>query len=240
MSSALVRRRAAKAARRKAIVKLKRKLEGTGRTLPLAERARHLAAAPIRCCLLQEGLFERGNGTLLLARDLPTGEVAFALFLIDVYCLGVKDVVFERTEEVVLEEYIESMGLLAPLVPVDPSYARRLLREAVAYAQSLGFAPHADYAAVEALFGKFAADAATTFAFGFQGKPCYLPGPGETAGQISRRLADLDRRFGKGGFHFTVPLEGSDVLTDLDLDASEHTLVALSNDEGDDRDSSPL
>ena len=107
----------------------------------------------------------------------------------------------------------------APFEAVDPSYARKLLRDAVAYARSLGLEPHADYAAIEPLFGDVAADACEVqFEFGFQGKPLYVPGPSESPTQIRRRVDHLRRRLGADGFDFG---EIEDVLDALEGDEDD-------------------
>jgi hypothetical protein len=224
MSSAIERRRAAKAARRKMVVAMKRKLATAEASLPLAQRARLLARRPMHCCLLQEGLFERGNGMLVLARLREEGDLAVAVFFVDAHCLGVKDVVFRRMELSELEMFVEESAELAPLLPVDPAYGRKLLREAVAYARSIGFVPHRDYAAAEGLFGDVSADACeTAFRFGRAGKPLYVPGPGETAAQIDRRIDRLEQRLGAEGFDVMVPrdLVGAIVDSAVDAPASE-------------------
>jgi hypothetical protein len=110
----------------------------------------------------------------------------------------------------------------APLAPVDPAYARKLLRDAIAYAQSLGSAPHANYAAVEPLFADVAPDACDAqFQFGCEGRPRYIPGPFESPTQVRRRLESLHRRLGAGGFDFVEAVDalaepGDDEDDDID------------------------
>ena len=108
-------------------------------------------------------------------------------------------------------------GATARLAPVEPSYARKLLRDAAAYAQSLGLGAHADYAAVEPLFGDVSADACDVqFQFGHQGRPLYLPGPTESPTQIRRRLDLLRRRLGDDGFDFESLEDQFDALEEPD------------------------
>src|SRR5258708_791999 len=100
MASNIAARRAAKAARRTAVVAEKRKaeiLEGS-----LAARVRRAANAPIQECLLPENLFEEGIGPLILARGASPNFMNVGVFLVDVACLGVKNVFFRSFE---LEEY---------------------------------------------------------------------------------------------------------------------------------------
>jgi hypothetical protein len=223
MSPALIaRRRAAKAQRRKALVREKRVLArvDAGR-LPAERAAASAARLPITHCLIQDGLFDRGNGIVLLVRKAPAGGVTFAGVLVDAFCLGIKDVAFGTITEKELELYIEAIGMEAPLEAADPSHARKLLAEAAAYGASLGFAPHRDYALAEALFGDVPAECPDAeFTFGSEGKPFYIPGPSESPTQIRRRFEQLRQRLGDGGFHFLIPLdvEAEDDFIDYDDD----------------------
>jgi hypothetical protein len=201
-------RRHAKALRRRAVVTGKRKIEGTVATPSLAQRVHRAAAAPIHACLVQQDLFENGIGILLLARHTPSGEFALGFFLLDVFCLGIKDASFQSLNLSDLEFFIESIEATDPLVPIEPSHARKLLREAAAYAQSIGFSPHRDFVAVEPLFGEVNAEACeATFHFGVNGKPHYVPGPTESWPTIRRRVEQLRQRLGDDGFECAVALD---------------------------------
>ena len=89
------------------------------------------------------------------------------------------------------------------LVSVDPGYARKLLRDLAAWSQSIGFAPHRDFAAVEPIFGDVSADASdAAFRFGCDGRPFYIPGPTESAALVRRRTEQLRKALGDGAFGF--------------------------------------
>jgi hypothetical protein len=212
MSNAIARRRAAKALRRKAVVSIKRKQAHAEMALSLAERIERATREPIHCCLLQEeALLDNGTGTLVLARRVGFDEFVLAAFLIDAYCLGVKDVALQWVDAATLELYLGAMDAAGELIAIDPGYARRLVREAVAYAQGIGFAPYRDYEVAERLFGDVAVDTSEApFAFGLDGKPFYVPGPSATPAQIRRTLERLRERLGDGGFDFVIPVGGDD------------------------------
>jgi hypothetical protein len=203
MASNIAARRAAKANRRKAVVAEKRRaemLEGS-----LAARVRRAAGAPIQECLLPEGLFEGGIGTLILARGASPDYLNVGVFLVDVSCLGVKNVLFKSIGSEEYEVLVAGASAMQSLADADPSHARRLLRDVTAWSGSFGFSPHRDYAAVEALFGDVNADACdTTFVFGRDGKPIYLPGPFETPAQVRRRLEQLRVRLGDDSFEAII------------------------------------
>src|SRR6266404_1914692 len=215
MSLGIARRRAAKAARRKKLLAERRALTQPERKSPLSERMQRLAVAPLDSCLMQDGLFERGNGVVILTRKTGFGSLAMAFFLLDVFCLGVKDTLFLEGDASEIDRYFAAVGETAPLVAVDPCYARKLLRDLVTYARTLGFVPHADYAALDLLFGDNSADGCdVTFCFGHDGKALYIPGPEDTPAQIRRRIEDPRRRRGDGAFDFLPLADDDDDLGD--------------------------
>jgi hypothetical protein len=196
-------RRQAKAVHRKKLLAERRRLGAAVVKETFAHQVRRASARPIHSCLVQSGLFERGVGMVILTRKTGLRGLAMASFLVDAYCLGVKDAFFREAEEAEFETLLDGLEETAPFEDVDPSYARKLLRDAVAYARSLGLEPHADYAAVEPIFGDIAPDACNVeFQFGYEGKPLYVPGPSESPTQIRRRLDLLRRRLGDDGFQF--------------------------------------
>jgi hypothetical protein len=167
----------------------------------LPARALRVAQLPIQHCFLTEAVFDIGMGTLVLARGATPHHVALSSFLIDVFCLGIKDVMFESVESEDFEMYMDATDAASPMVPVDPSYARKLMRDLAAWSQSIGFAPHRDFAAVERTFGDVRANASdAVFRFGRDGKPVYIPGPSDTVPLIRRRIEQLRKYLGDDGF----------------------------------------
>jgi hypothetical protein len=192
-------KRARKAQKRKQVVAQKRRAEALESSLPA--RVLRAANAPIQHCFLSESLFELGMGTLILARGATRIHVEFSSFLLDTFCLGIKDVMFESVDGEVFEDYMEATEAGSPMVDVDPGYARKLLRDLAAWSQSIGFAPHRDFAAVERMFGDVSVDASeAVFRFGRDGKPVYIPGPTDTGPLIQRRIAQLRKVLGDDGF----------------------------------------
>ena len=201
MATNIALKRARKAQRRKRVVAQKRRAEALEASLPA--RVLRAADAPIQHCFLTESVFDIGMGTLVLARGATRHHVALSSFLIDTFCLGIKDVMFESVESEVFEIYMDAMDAGSPVVSVDPSYARKLLCDLAAWSQSIGFAPHQDFAAVERMFGDVSADASdAVFQFGRDGKPVYIPGPNDTALLIQRRIEQLQKYLGDDGFGF--------------------------------------
>src|SRR5260370_11627496 len=57
----------------------------------LAERLTAATKYPLLHCWVTTDLWTEGLGWVCLSRELPNGMVGFAVFLVDRYCLGVKN-----------------------------------------------------------------------------------------------------------------------------------------------------
>ncbi len=204
--SNLAARRGAKANRRKAIVAQKRKAEALEGTL--SGQVARAAKAPIYCCRLTECLFETGMGTLLLARGTGAGQLIVGGFLLDTFCLGIKDIVLRHMTVAQLDDYRARLSNSTLMAPVDPGYARKLVRDLAQWSGSLGFKPHADFALAERLFGDVDPQTCEArFEFGRGGKPLYMPGPSESPHLVRRLMDRLIERLGVGEFDYFVPVE---------------------------------
>lgn len=173
MAKNIAARRAAKAQRRKAVVAQKRKAEISANST--SGQLRIASTAPIQHCLVSGELFATGMGTLMLARGATPYSVTTAVFLLDTFALGVKDVFLRQLTDREFATYVHRMSVLAPMEPVDPAYARKLLHDLTDWSRDQGFLPHPEYAAIERLFGAIDPDGSdAVFAFGSDGKPLLI------------------------------------------------------------------
>ena len=213
MASNMALRRFKKANRRKAVVAERRKVEASLATLPsVIHRA---AAGAIQHCRLQETLFETGMGTLVVVRGAP-GETVLCTFLLDAYCLGIKDVIVRPATLAQIETLLEGLEIEVPLQPVAPAYARKLLHDLAAWAQSLGFAPHRDFAIAERILGDVdVASCHDTFTFGCDGKPFYIAGPYDSPALVHQRMQRLSERVGSGRFDYILPVDDESVASEM-------------------------
>ena len=204
-----LRRMAQKASRRKAVVADKRRAEPATTS---GRQALHIIAgarAPVRTCVMAERLFADGIGWVVLARTLPSGQVGASFFLVNVWCLGVKDAFFALVPQLRFEQRMNEVSRKQPLVNIDPSVARKLLHDAAAYAGSFGLAPGTGFAEAEALFGDIRA-ATKTFTFGKDGKPFFMSGPNNSPARIRSIMDTLTKCAGPDGFDYIVNVAGLD------------------------------
>jgi len=171
----MAQKRAKKAQRRKQLATLAKREDAIHNTLPAC--VARATQTPIQHCYVNEGLFEIGMGTLLLARG-HTSPLNVAVFLLDSFALGVKDVMFRTMDGEQIEQYLDMADSGSTMVPIVPSEARKLLRELTAWSKEHGFAPHRDFVAVEKIFGDVNADDSDrAFRFGRDGKPVLISDP---------------------------------------------------------------
>ncbi len=158
--------------------------------------------------LLRQDSWELGIGNVLVSRRLSSGNVGFAMFLVDVYCLGVKDVFFNILPRAVYDAKIHGSLLdQGPVEHVTPECARKLVEGAVAYARSFELPPHADYRVGRLIFGDISAESCPTqFVFGNDGKPFFCAGPNDHALRCEEILHTLERACGPDGFHYLLPV----------------------------------
>jgi hypothetical protein len=204
MATNIAQKRARKEKQRKLAAAARRRTEAFEASL--AGQVHRASRLPIVQCLLSEFLLDDGMGTLVLARGSAPHDIRLSAYLLDTFCLGIKDVMFQHMTGSDFEEYLEITNMASPLKAVEPSHARKLLRDLAAWARSLGFPPHRDFSVVERSFGDVAADTCDLdFRFGRDGKPFYVPGPTDSPSLVRNRLEQLRRQLGEGGFDFEIP-----------------------------------
>ena len=96
-------------------------------------------------------------------------------------------------------------GAHAPDCQTNGARARKLIRDAAAYAAGPGLPAAKDTPAIEAIFGDVDASACTeTFTFGKDGKPFFVSGPNDTPARIRAITRTLQASRGGGGWNFLV------------------------------------
>ncbi len=184
---------------------------------------------------IQAGWEMQGMANVFVARHRPDGSVDHAVFLVDLYCLGVKDVICELGgSPAEFREFFDHRYPPEFKHPFEPAAAKKMIEGAVAYAESLGFAPHRDYRkARKVLSGIDASTCDRTFTFGRDGKPCFIKGSDDSVDRVERVLGMLEARFGPDGFTYEVSDDYDDDDETEGVD-SRRDLMEFLEDEPDD------
>ena len=164
------------------------------------------ATSPVYRCFATEALWTVGMGVLVVSRHAGGQNVAFATFLIDAKCLGVKDAAYgvkpiAEFDMMVAEKVIRDKAI----TELSIEQSRRLHDDAVAYARTCGIAPHDDDFRAQRIFGetKPAAEAVDV-EFGRNGRPTFIPGPYDSPARCQEILFSLRATHGPGNFEFVL------------------------------------
>ena len=163
---------------------------------------------PVVDALIPEYLWSTGIGSLVIARRISQGQLACAVFLVDVFCLGVKDALWKIVTPGEFKTLCKKFGAHGRLQEVTPEHFAKLVYRAADYGQSLGFPPHRDFRHAQRLLaGIDPSQCPDEFQFGQDGRPMYFRGPSESledARIIAARVESL-------GGHYTVMLDPTEV-----------------------------
>lgn len=143
-------------------------------------------------------------GVAVARRGRPL-RVSVCGYLVDVYCLGVKnalgpETMNERDLHGFRDRFFSAFEATGQPVPAPLQLARHLVWGAVDYARGLGFEPHPDFAAAAGHLGQPWQDT-SAITFGRDGVPFYVSGPHDNPNAVLRTLTGA---VGAGGFDYVA------------------------------------
>ena len=155
---------------------------------------------------LDEGEGVGGFAQILLARE-DGNRITVASYLVDYWCLGVKDVVppetmgtssYQRFRRIATERFEE------PFIEIALEQAQSIIYGAVDYARNLGLEPHRDFDRKAELHLGLRPEQLIPIEFGKDGQPLYFSGPYDDADKI---VKTLEANVGKDNFHYVVAVD---------------------------------
>jgi len=203
----------AKQRQKKLEKKKKKRQQNLAKKSPGVVLSKHKALSyvnfPVLECLVPSGLFETGIGTVVVARQAPQGMIALSAFVVDVFCLGVKNALFRVVDgddydsQFIPQVMASHEGQTFDKVSLACAY--KLIDGAIAYAQALGFYAHPDYKNASNIFGDVDVDSCEIeYTYGSDGKPYYMRGPYESINTANNIVRRLQEKCGEDGFHFMI------------------------------------
>ncbi len=171
------------------------------------QRVRNARNYPVHECLINQSWQNKGLVTILLSRKQPDYNIVFGVYLVDIFCLGLKNTYCNA--DFSSSEYERNVkGKIAQqefLVDCPISLAHQIIYGAIDYASKLGFKPQKDFKLSRYLlerrdrFGEH-----TSIEFGKDGKPFYMAGPDDNGQLILKKLQTYA---GEGNFHYMVEID---------------------------------
>jgi hypothetical protein len=152
---------------------------------------------------------ESGLALVAVARRHKPHRVSVCGYLVDTYCLGVKnalgpEIMNERDLRGFLATFYRAIQPDSPANEAPLELARHLVWGAVDYARTLGFEPHPDFEATAGHLGSWGETSAITF--GRDGRPLFVQGPHDNPRAVVRTLTE---KLGEGNFDVVAPMVGS-------------------------------
>jgi hypothetical protein len=157
---------------------------------------------PIEGCWIRKDWKESGLAVVVLARRQPNGNIVFGNYMVDYYCLGLKntycnaDVLPGEFRREQLPEMFQGTAAL----DISPALAHELIYGAIEYAAQFGFKPQRDFRDSQWILDppdKYPRSG--TIEFGKDGKPFFISGPHDNVDKIIRQLT---RTAGEGNFDY--------------------------------------
>jgi hypothetical protein len=143
-----------------------------------------------------------GLAGVVVARRDRGSRATVCGFLLDVHCMGVKNV---RGPETVSESALDTWrreffsAFDSSGVPAPEALARHMVHGSVAFAAGLGLEPHEEFAKAAEYVGE--AKGKCPLVFGRDGMPFYVAGPYDDALKVVRTL---EKSVGPDGYHYLV------------------------------------
>lgn len=164
----------------------------------------HAREYPIFGTWIMEGWQEMGLAPVIVARQQEPDKIMFGVYMVDIYCLGIKDV-FTKTDYA-LNRFNRDLPNLFSGNPEKCSVelAHEVIYGGLEYGAKLGFEPHPDYYKQHADLMLDPPDAHPRLdhvAFGKDGKPLYVTGPFDDKQKIAKVVKTLTRTCGAGNFN---------------------------------------
>ncbi len=149
---------------------------------------------------------ESGLARITVSRLQANGRLILANFLVDIFCLGVKDAFCHAdiAREEMLDEILPACYFDQEPIQVQLNCAKSIIFGAIAYAQKLGFQAHSDFNLARYVLGDETITQEHDITFGGpQNKPFYIAGPHDDIAKIQRQLI---KEVGVNGYDFLLPV----------------------------------
>lgn len=160
----------------------------------IPNQLRKARSYPIKSCYISDDWREMGMANILVLREKPNGRYVVGGYLIDLYCLGLKDTFFApdmSSAELELDLF-KSRG--ENFIPIDEDKAHSIIYGAMDYAGEIGFFPHRDFKKTKyVLKTRDEIEFDDTVEFGKDGKPFFVAGPNDNEQDVDRILEILEK-----------------------------------------------
>ncbi|MDR0793323.1 MAG: hypothetical protein LBE82_08430 [Chitinophagaceae bacterium] len=179
---------------------------------------------PIYKCFINKEWEEAREANIVITRKHVTGNVTVCVYLVDLYCLGIKDSFFNFN--IPYEEFEERFKMDrnrgAFLIETSYELVHNIIYAGIEFAEKYGFQPCKEFTSVTEFFLEEDTDdiPLMEIACGNEkdGKPLYFNVGNESPDRVRQILGQLERVAGKGNYHYHTQISKPDDYDDDDYE----------------------
>lgn len=166
----------------------------------IRQKARNL---PIYKCLINTNWQREGLAQIAIARQHTNGNLTFGLYMVDLFCLGVRDTFYGfNRPETEFDDLVSKMTDGLEMTSVDYVLIHNIIYAAIEYAEELGFNPHKDYKSITQYILEEDTDeiALMEIECGKNGKPLFIKSDFISEAQSKSIINQLEKAVGPGNY----------------------------------------
>jgi len=167
---------------------------------------------PVYKCLINKDWEEEKLCNIFITRQHVNGNVTVCMYLVDLYCLGVKDTFFHFN---IPYREIERMTSQAEtgsvFIEVPYELVHNILFAGLEFAEEYGFEPHKDFTSITSYFLEEDDENIPLMDIecgGDDGKPFYVDAGYEMPARVNQIIVQLRNTAGEGNFHYVSRTNG--------------------------------
>lgn len=167
---------------------------------------------PLGKCYINKDWYEMGMANIFVTREHSNGNKTIGMYLVDTYCLGVKDThyLFNITDKE-FEEIKEQTSEQLELIDEKYELIHNIIFGGIDYAEEYGFKPHKDFKLTKYILDDDENVELIDIEFGLKGKPAVFVGKEKHPSNI---ISQLEKVVGNDNFSIIREDEFEDFYSD--------------------------
>lgn len=170
----------------------------------IRKRARNL---PIHKCYISDDWKENGECNIIIERKHGNGNITLGVFLVDLFCLGVKDTFYQyNISELEEEEFLGRFTGDNKVTEAGYNLVHNIILSAVEFAEDYGFKTHKDFERItQYILAEDTEDIPLMeIECGKDGKPFFVASDDMNEKEISRIISTLEKTAGPGNYSYLL------------------------------------
>lgn len=181
----------------------------------IRKNARNL---PLHECWINSNWDEGGIANILISRKHKSGNITACYYLVDLYCLGVKDTHynFNITEEL-YNSHVEKFQMGVGGIMIEYTLAHNIIFSSLEFADKYGFTPINSFETITEYFLEEDNEDIDLIEIecGKDGKPFYVQGRYHTNSDVNRIMKQLEKSAGAGNYDYLLLLREEKDIVDM-------------------------